>query len=108
MIFTEPLADYFELLADTLVFDEFEIYGVPVFSTTILYKGEESMYEVERQNFAFQVMTVDVVENEIKEGMIFTLSDAVYTFSFTISQSIVHDLTGVSRLTVDYLGKVVI
>ena len=88
-----------------LDFDAGIIKGIPGFSTTILYKGEVSLYEVERQNFTFKVSTLVCLNFEIGIDLIFTMSDTSYTYTFQVDRTPVQDLTGWSTLYANYISK---
>lgn len=94
-----------ELAGDELVFDAGTIKGYPGFSTARLYDGETSLYHVERTEYLFYVTTKDAVILELAKGNRFTFTDSVYIFTFELSADPAPDLTGFSKLRVDFKGK---
>lgn len=104
----EDIALCVETAGTVLTFSDFEIYGIPGFETTVLYKGEATQYEIEKQRFSFQCATADIVENNIILGMPFTMTDEFYEYSFKISNNPRFDLTGWSKLEADYIGKILV
>lgn len=89
----------------TLTFDDFTIKGFPGFNLTRLYRGEQSLYEIEKQNFSFQIATKDVVKYDISANDTLTISDNVYLYDFIVELDPIHDLTGWSELHVNFQGK---
>lgn len=100
----EPIEFVLKKAGSILVFPLTEIYAIPVFEFQILYKGEDSPYEVERQNFSFQTSTNTLFEENIVEGDTFTLTDEIYNYSFEIER-IVPDMTGWSEMYCIHTGK---
>ena len=102
---SEPIEIALQTCGQLLTFDQCEIYGIPGFSTQVLYKGEVTVYEVERQNFVFEVSTLDCYENDITTDMTFTMEDSTYSYTFQVDRPPVADLTGWSRLYVNYVSR---
>lgn len=94
-----------DLAGEELVFDAGTIKGYPGFSTARLYDGETSLYHVERTEYMFYVTTSDAVVLELTKGNRFTYSDGIYSFIFELSADPAPDLTGFSKLRVDFKGK---
>ena len=90
-----------------LVFATFSIQGIVGFNISQLYKGEQTVYGIETQNFSFQVSTEDVVANSIVEDMQFTVEDFVNTYTFQVSRTPVNDITGWSEIHCIYVSGVV-
>lgn len=101
----EPITEALEICGTLLTFSQFEIYGIPGFQTQVLYKGESSIYEVERQEFAFQVSTADCSENSITVDLTFYIEDDTYRYYFSIDRPPVSDLSGWSKLNVIFNSK---
>ena len=101
----EPIAEVLQICGTLLTFSQFEIYGIPGFQTQVLYKGESTIYEVERQEFAFQVATNDCYENAITVDLTFYIEDDTYRYYFSIDRPPVSDLTGWSKLYVIFNSK---
>ena len=72
MAHKEPIRKCLAHAGEILAFDQFEILGIPGFNTSVLYRQEVSLYEVERQNFSFQIATEDCDRYRIKEDLIFS------------------------------------
>jgi hypothetical protein len=83
----------------------FTIKGIPGFSTSILYKGEPTLYIVEQQNFTFQISTLDAVNNSIVNDMLFTMQDNSYIYTFKLDRPPISDLTGWSKMQVNFISK---
>lgn len=94
-----------DLAGEELIFDAGTIKGYPGFSTARLYDGETSVYHVERTEYLFYVTTTDAVTLELAKGQRFTFSDTVYVFTFELSADPLPDLTGFSKLRMDFKGK---
>lgn len=103
---SEDIATCLEIAGVTLSFASFDILGIPGFTTSMLYKGEPTMYEVEKQWIAFRIATADHVENEIKLDDYFTMEDTGYLYTFTVNRLPIPDFTGFSKLHADFLSKV--
>lgn len=101
----EPTAEILEKVGDDLEFAAFTVKGIPGFELVTLYKGETSLYEVEKQTFRFQVASADVVANSIKDGDAFTLADDSYNHNFTVSKTPLPDVTGWSVMYADQVGR---
>ena len=101
----EPIAETLQTCGTLLTFSQFEIYGIPGFQTQVFYKGEQSVYEVERQDFAFQVSTSDCYENSITTDLTFYIEDETYRYYFSIDRPPISDLTGWSKLNVIFNSK---
>jgi len=102
----EPISEVLLIAGIPLTFTGFELQGIPGFEISTLYKGEQSYYEVTKQDFNFQVESVEVVTNSITTDMVFTITDSAYVHTFKVSRPVVADLTGWSVLYADYQGKV--
>lgn len=83
----------------------FTIKGIPGFSTSLLYKGEPTLYTIETQNFTFQISTLDAVNNTIVNDMLFTMQDSSYIYTFKLDRPPISDLTGWSKLHVNFISK---
>ena len=101
----EPITEALEICGTLLTFSQFEIYGIPGFQTQVLYKGESSIYEVERQEFAIQVATVDCYTYSLAVDMLFTIEDDTYRYYYSIDRPPISDLTGWSKLNVIFNSK---
>lgn len=101
----EPIAETLQTCGTLLTFGQFELYGIPGFQTQVLYKGESSVYEVERQEFAFQVSTQDCYDNNVAVDMVFTIEDTTYRYYFSIDRPPIPDLTGWSKLNVIFNSR---
>ena len=106
--FEEPIDRVLNLTGTLLTFADFEIYGLAGFNTSVLYKGELSLYEVEKQNFTFQVATADCSLSNIIRDITFTITDGIYVYTFKLDRDPISDLTGWSKLNVNFVGKVII
>lgn len=60
-------------------------YGIPGFSLERFYRGEDSVYSTQRQNFILQLTTEDFRDIPITEGLEITMSDTTFTYTFTVS-----------------------
>ena len=94
-----------DLAGEDLVFDTGTPKGYLGFSTARLYDGETSVYHVERTEYLVYVTTADAVLYELAKGNRFTFSDDTYTFTFELTADPLPDLTGFSKLHVDFKGK---
>lgn len=103
-MYIEPIATALAHAGISLTFDSFDILGIPGFNTSILYKGEVSLYEVERQNFNFQISTVDAIENLVTIDSEFTIEDSGYLYRFKLDRPPTNDLTGWSKLNVNLIS----
>ena len=103
------MAEDIKLLLDlagvTLEFINFDLKGIPGFSTQVL-SSLDSSYEIERQVFSFQVATSDCLEYSLKIGDVFKTSDTSYEYSFKLNRLPQPDLTGFSKLVVDFTSRV--
>ena len=104
----EPIAEVLEKINVLLTFSTYTIYGLPGFELTILYKGEQSLYEVLKQEFEFRVASTDVVANTIITGDTFSIEDTAYKHTFKVGRTPTPDLTGWTVLHVDYISKAVL
>lgn len=100
----EPIVKCLTISGITLSFDQFEILGIPGFNTSVLYKGEVSLYEVEKQNFSFQVSTLDCLNKTITIDDTFFMKNSDYQYNFKLDREPVHDLTGWSKLNCNLLS----
>lgn len=87
-----------------LIFPTFDFKGIPGFDLQVLYKGEESLYEVERQNVTFQVAITDLAENSVEPDLTFTCEDTAYIYTFNV-EGIEPDFTGWAFMKVSFRGK---
>ena len=87
-----------------LTFSSFDFKGIPGFDLQVLYKGEESPYEVERQNITFQVAISDLAENGVEPGMQFTCEDTTYLYTFNV-EGVEPDFTGWAFMKVSFRNK---
>lgn len=101
----EPIRQALEMAGTSLFFKDFDILAFPGFNVSVLYKNEVSVYEVEKQNFKFEVATLDCKINSIRQGSEFYMSDAIYTYSFRLDREPEADLTGWSKLHTIFLKK---
>jgi hypothetical protein len=62
----EPIREALETAGTEVEFPTFTVLCFPGFSTSILHKGEVSVYEVEKQNFTFEFAAEDVKAFDIK------------------------------------------
>ena len=93
---------------ELLTFPTFTMYGLPGFDTSILIKGEYSSYEIERQNFSFEVSIADCKTHSVVMDNTFTMTDGSYTYSFKIDRPFIPDLTGWAHLAVNLISKTAI
>lgn len=101
----EPITEILEKIGDDLKFNTFTIKGIPGFELVTLYKGETSLYEVEKQTFRFQIASTDVEVNTVADGDAFTLTDTTYHHNFVVDRTPLPDLTGWSVLYADQTGR---
>lgn len=101
----EDISKCLEIAGVTLAFNDFEILGIPGFETSMLYKGEPTMYEVEKQWFSFRIATVDHLDNIISLDDEFTMEDGSYEYTFSVNRLPIPDLTGFSKLHADFLSR---
>jgi len=94
----EPITRALTIAGTTLTFNDFTIRGVVGFNLTVLYKGEQSLYEIEKQNFSFQIATSDVLDNEITMGLTFTAENSGYLYTFQLDRPPIPDVTGWSEI----------
>lgn len=87
-----------------LEFGNGTIKAITEIDVTIL-AGESTVYTVERQNFLFQCLLQDVVDNDIGEGDTFTITDGIYTYTMLLNRSPNVDLLGWCTLMADYVSK---
>lgn len=88
-----------------LTFQGFSIKGIPGFELQTLYKGEESLYEVERQNFSFHISAADWAASQIDQDMTFTITDYAFVYTFNVD-GIQPDLNGWAFMKASYRSKV--
>jgi hypothetical protein len=103
---SEDISTCLSIAGITLSFADFDILAIPGFETSMLYKGEATLYEVEKQWFSFRIATIDHVENTINLDDYFTMEDSAYLYTFTVNRLPIPDLTGFSKLHADFLSKV--
>jgi len=104
----EPILELLTTFGIPLDFNAFTVLGIPGFDTQVLYKGETTLYEVERQNFSFAVPTLDCRDNNIAVGMQFAMEDTAYRYSFEVDRPPIADLTGFSEIHVIFVAKRII
>jgi hypothetical protein len=97
-----PIITYFPTVTKV----GFIIKAIPEFTINTLFKEASTIYEVEVQTFYFTVQTSDCKLHNIDLDQIFTLFDGTYIHTFRLDGIPVHDLTGYSRFTVDWVSKV--
>ena len=100
----EPIGRALLIAGEELDFDGDIVLGLPGFSVTTLYKGEQSLYEVETQMFKFQMSMEDVVENHIVQDSLFTMMDTVYRYLFKVDRY-TPDLTGWAEVSANYISR---
>jgi hypothetical protein len=59
-------------------------YGIPGFSLERFYRGEDSVYSTQRQNFLLQLTTEVFRDVPVTEGLQITMSDTTFTYTFTV------------------------
>lgn len=103
----EPINKALNLVGDTLDFGDFTIKGIPGFSINLLHRGEDTIKSIEVQAFNFRISTQDSLDNNVVKDMVFTYTDRQNTFNFTFKteSNPLPDLTGWSRVNVNYIGK---
>ena len=101
----EDISLCLEIAGTTIAFDDFELLAIPGFETSMLYKGEPTMYEVEKQWFSFRIATADHLDNTINLDDTFTMEDGSYEYTFSVNRLPIPDLTGFSKLHADFLSK---
>lgn len=94
----EPISTALEIAGIPLAFDSFDLMCFPGFSTSVLYKGEVSLYEVEKQNFVFQVSLEECLDKRIVIDTEFYMIDHGYQYNFKLDRPPIHDLTGWASL----------
>ena len=94
----EPRAKALTIAGTKLDFGNFDIQGIVGFNLTVLYKGEQSLYEVEKQNFSFQIATQDAIDNAIVSGLTFFIDEGDKKYNFQLDRPPIDDLTGWSEL----------
>lgn len=102
---TEPIAEILEKIGNDLMFPLFTIKGIPGFELVTLYKGETSLYEIEKQTFRFQVASADVVAKSVIDGNSFILTDGTYNHNFIVDRTPLPDLTGWSVMYANSVGR---
>lgn len=106
----EDIAGTLTIVGIPLIFDAvgiipaFTIQAIPGFDLTKFYGGESTAYTPEVQSFEFQLATSDQKLHSIIKGMYFTMSDGVYTHRFKLDGRPVPDLTGWTRITVNWVS----
>lgn len=86
-----------------LTFTGFTVYGIPGFSTSLLYNGERSVYGTDKQDFTFTISALDATTNAIVRGTAFTMEDSASEYSFTVTD-FMPDLEGMRIITCDLIG----
>ena len=97
----EPIDKALVLAGTDMTFCTFTIKGIVGFNLSMLYKGEQSLYGTEVQNFSVQCSTADIVANQVKKGDVFTMQDRAKEYKFKVSRP-VDDLTGWTEIHCDY------
>ena len=105
MAAVEPIRQALDIAGEALYFPNFDILSFPGFNVSVLYKNEVSVYEVEKQNFTFQVASEDVFKFKVKAEMEFYFKDKVYEYSFKLDRNAEHDLTGWSKLYCNFISR---
>ena len=98
----EPIQDMLQLVGTEFTFGVNKIFGLQGFLNDTLYAAE---YEVNAQNFNFQVSTYDAARLTLQVGSVFTFIDTTYTYTFKIKTSPIHDLTGMTEFFASYVSK---
>lgn len=103
----EPIDKALTLVGDTLTFTGFTIKGIPGFSINLLHRGEDVIKSIEVPMYNFRISTADSLAHNIVKDMTFTYTDRQNTFVFTFKteSNPIPDLTGWSRLNVNYISK---
>ena len=94
----EPINKALTIAGIPLAFDSFDLMCFPGFNTSVLYKGEVSLYEVEKQNFVFQVSLEECLDKRIIIDTEFSMEDHGYKYTFKLDRPPIHDLTGWASL----------
>jgi hypothetical protein len=105
MAAVEPIMKGLNIAGVDIFFENFNIKCFPGFNISVLYKNEVSVYEVEKQNFTFQVSTEDYSRYNIKQDIEFYLSDSFYKHKFKLDRAGEHDLTGFTKLHANHIGR---
>jgi len=90
----EPIIFTLNKVGVDLIFSTFSIKGVPGFNTSLLYKGEQTLYNIESHNFSFQVSLKDVTTYNISIEQSFYILVESIKYIFKINQNPRSDLTG--------------
>lgn len=101
----EDIDSLLDMMGEVMSFSWGEIKGIPGFDTSILYKGEVTPYEIEKQNIVFITSTKNILENNVKIDDKFTYTDGSYIYTFQIDRTPMQDITGYSELRVNLLKK---
>ena len=104
----EPIDKALTIAGVDLVFPTFTIRGLPGFNVSVLYKQEVSVYEVEKQNFVFQISSLAARINNILIDNEFYMieTNANVKFIFNLDKNPMSDLTGWSTLNCNLISKV--
>lgn len=94
----EPIAKALKIAGIPLAFASFDLLSFPGFNTSVLYKGEVSLYEVEKQNFVFQVSLEECLDRRVEIDTEFYMVDSGYRYNFKLDRPPIHDLTGWASL----------
>ena len=105
MNINEPIAKILATVGETLYSSSWEVNAILGFSTSIL-QGENTLYDVETQQFSIMLNTLDVEENNIKEDDVFSIEDTVYIHTFRLANTPVPDMQGWSSCAVVWKGKI--
>lgn len=93
---------------EILSFYNGDIQGIPGFEFTSLVREDGTIYEIEKQNYLFQISTKDQIEKEIEIDNEFTYTDGFYTYTFKVNETPKTDLTGWTLIKVILLSREII
>lgn len=82
----------------------FTIQAIPGFDLTKFYGGENTIYLPEVQNFEYVFATADQKLHSIVKGMYFSSNDGTYTHRFKLDGRPVPNMTGWTRITVNWVS----
>lgn len=102
----EPLDQLFEIAGDTLWFQDitYPIQGIPATEYKVLYKGMDTVYEIEKQTVLFRVASDVVLTEIIAEGMKFYIDKQKLKYWFIVDDTPIPDITGISKLRVSLVA----
>lgn len=88
-----------------LTFDSFTILAIIGFSTSLLFRNDEVISGTENQDFNFRTSNKLCLDNEIIEGMVFTMEDNVYRYTFKTANNPIPQMDNWSRIPAYYINK---